>query len=1046
MLTASVPAGLDRAPSPWADRLPLPWADEASQVERLKQQLQDKIDWGRVRQLSEPWVRGVRRRPPPFWALDSLLREFPLSSAEGLALMRLAEALLRIPDQATALELLSSQLDQVHGRADNPTVLHRNWSAEASLKLLEWAGKLLPGQALGEQTSLSKLLHRTTERLGSPAVLAAATRALQLLGRQFVLGEDMLSAVDRAQVQTAEDTQRNLTTRHSFDMLGEGARSWDDADRYFAAYQEALHLMASVDTNSRHGDRAWGQRQGISVKLSALHPRFEPAHVTSVMSELVPRLVKLIQLAHAKGLMLTIDAEESFRLELQLAVLEAVLPDTSGGLGLAIQAYQHRALDMITAVMGLARKHGQPMGIRLVKGAYWDSEIKRAQELGLAGYPVYTNKAHTDLAYLACADVLLAHTDCIYPQFATHNATTIAAVLELIKLHGVEPDRYEWQRLQGMGEALYREVRQTTPSHMAQAPLRIYAPVGAHRDLLAYLVRRLLENGANSSFVHQLSDPAISLDELLGSPWLDASGAAAGPDLPLPPNLFGQHRHNAMGRDLQCQAHREGIETLLSLPAQPRQVARSSAEDAQALMLRLHTAWPDWEMTPVAQRCDVLNRAAQLIESEFDSWVVDLMQEARKTMADAVAEVRETIDLARYYAQQGRQHLTVQALPGPTGESNEWQLRARGVFVCIAPWNFPLAIFGGQVMGALVCGNAVAAKPAEQTPAIGLRFMQLLERAGAPSAVLGFAHGAGDVVGAALVASRHCAGVAFTGSVATAKRIQRMLALGDRPIIPLIAETGGLNAMVVDSSAQPEQVVDAVISSAFLSAGQRCSALRLLCLHTACAERTETLLAGAMQTLRVGDARCWHTDVGPVIDTAAQEHLLAHLADLHWQSLQPGSGVRLIAQAPVADRDIKDMVAPAAWALPDVRSLTEEHFGPIVHVVRWGPGTSAPDLETLMAQINGSGYGLTLGIQTRIDRRARQISQLARVGNVYVNRPMTGAVVGSQPFGGQGWSGTGPKAGGPHYLLRFCTEQVLSINTAAAGGNAALLMQMGRST
>ena len=1045
MLTASAPASLDSRTTARPDRLPLPWADEATQVERLKQQLQDKIDWGRVRQLSEPWVRGVRRRPPAFWALDSLLREFPLNSQEGLALMRLAEALLRIPDQATALELLSSQLEQVHGRPSGAASQdgHRPWSAEASLWLLDMAGKLLPGHTVSDAGGPAKLLQRLTERLGSPAVLAAATRALQLLGRQFVLGEHVSDALERAQVQTAEDAQRNLLTQHSFDMLGEGARSWEDADRYLAAYQEALRHMAALTPNTRSGQPTWGQRPGLSVKLSALHPRFEPAHAESVMLELVPRLTGLIKQAHRAGLMLTIDAEESFRLELQLAVLEAVLTESADGLGLAIQAYQHRALDMIAAVIALAQQHERTIGVRLVKGAYWDSEIKRAQELGLDGYPVYTSKAHTDLSYLACADMLLAHTDCIYPQFATHNATTIAAVLALVGLHGVQADQYEWQRLQGMGEALYREARQTTPSHMPQAALRIYAPVGEHRDLLAYLVRRLLENGANSSFVHQLTDPAVSLDELLCSPWVEASGTS--PSLPMPAKLFGTSRRNAKGKDLQCEAHRRDILSLLEARPAVRQVAVSTAEEAQASMKRLHEAWPAWDMTPAAQRCEVLERTAALLESEFDSWVVDLVTEARKTMADALAEVRETIDLARYYAQQGRQHLLVQDLPGPTGESNEWQLRSRGVFVCIAPWNFPLAIFGGQVMGALVCGNAVAAKPAEQTPAIGQRFMRLLERAGAPAAVLGFAHGAGDVVGAALVASRYCAGVAFTGSVATAKRIQRMLALGDRPIIPLIAETGGLNAMVVDSSAHPEQVVDAVISSAFLSAGQRCSALRLLCLHEAMANRLETLLAGAMQTLRVGQAHHWPTDVGPVIDRDAQEHLLAHVADLRWQAEQPGSGIRLIAQCEASDPDAVDIVPPSAWALPQVQSLTEEHFGPILHVVRWGPGTAAPDLDTLMAQINSSGYGLTLGVQTRIDRRARKVAQLARVGNVYVNRPMTGAVVGSQPFGGQGWSGTGPKAGGPHYLLRFCTEQVVSINTAAAGGNAALLMQMGRS-
>jgi RHH-type proline utilization regulon transcriptional repressor/proline dehydrogenase/delta 1-pyrroline-5-carboxylate dehydrogenase len=1027
-----------------SDRLPLPWADETAQVDKLRLRMQDKLDWGIVRQQCEPWVRGIRHRPPPFWALESLLQEFPLSSTEGLALMRLAEALLRVPDQDTAQALIGDQLTQAdfashhehpsHGHSAHP------WLSGASARVLDLAHQLLPtlDAPRGAVPSL-------VQRLGGPTVVSATARALQLLGRQFVLGQTMAEALTQARKQTQSDNGQGAITRHSFDMLGEGARTWADADRYLASYQQALtQLAAHAGPNGRQ--QPFAQRQGLSIKLSALHPRFEPSQHEALVRELLPRLVQLARQADEAGVLLTLDAEESYRLELQLDLLARLIPEAGDGLGLAVQAYQHRALAVIDEVHRLATAHDKRLTVRLVKGAYWDTEVKRAQELGLSGYPVYTHKAHTDLSYLACADALLARSDVLYPQFATHNAATIAAVMQLAKQHGVGPERFEWQRLHGMGEGVYRELRQTKSSPGAQVALRIYAPVGEHRDLLAYLVRRLLENGANASFVHQLADPQVSLDELLASPWLSAATGTEMPLLPSPVQLYGPERRNAIGRDLNCQMHRDGLQAAvqvrLAQEAAPPPCHDMSAAEAQALMDALAEGWQDWEETPAATRCAVLDKVANRLEAEFDSWAADLVVEARKTMADAVAEVRETIDLARYYAQQGRHHLQTQSLPGPTGESNEWQLRGRGVFVCIAPWNFPLAIFGGQVMAALVTGNAVAAKPAEQTPEVARRFIALLHQSGVPANAVGCASGAGQVVGAALVASKHCAGVAFTGSVATGKRIQRMLAQGDRPIVPLIAETGGLNAMVVDSTALPEQVMDAVVASAFLSAGQRCSALRLLCLHTATADALETMLAGALQTLVTGHSGDWQTDVGPVIDRQAHALLTAHLAELAHEAQQPRSGVRLIGQTRLTTSTTApppDLVLPTAYTLPKVSALTAEHFGPILHVVRWGPGTQAPDIDTLIDQINATGYGLTLGVQTRIDSRAQHIARRTRVGNVYVNRGMTGAVVGSQPFGGQGWSGTGPKAGGPHYLLRFCTEQVVSINTAAAGGNAALL-------
>ncbi|MDE2400469.1 MAG: L-glutamate gamma-semialdehyde dehydrogenase [Burkholderiales bacterium] len=1026
----------ESSPVELTDRLPLPWADEPLQVEHLRQQLQGKVDWGIVRQRCEPWVRGVRHRPPPFWALESLLQEFPLSSAEGLALMRLAEALLRVPDQDTAQALIADQLAQGNfaHHHDHAAASTHPWLSGASARVLDLAHQLLPSTEGPGGTAPSLI-----QRLGGPKVVSATARALQLLGKQFVLGQTIDEAQNEAQAQIKTDAGQGLTTRYSFDMLGEGARTWADADRYLAAYQRALTRLGDAQASQSALNQPFAQRQGLSIKLSALHPRFEPAQHVALVRELLPRLEQLARQAAQAGVLLTLDAEESFRLELQLDLLARLLAsatDACDGLGLAVQAYQHRAPAMIDEVQRLARHHQRRLTVRLVKGAYWDTEIKRAQELGLDGYPVYTHKAHTDLSYLACADALLSHSDALYPQFATHNAATIAAVMELALARGVAADRYEWQRLHGMGEGVYREMRRHTAS------VRIYAPVGEHRDLLAYLVRRLLENGANASFVHQLADPAVSLDELLMSPWQRASGGAAQAAISAPQELYGPSRRNALGRDLNCQRQREVLKAaILARQATHHERCRDlSAAEAQAQMEALAAIWPAWDATPVIDRCAILDKVAAQLEAEFDSWAADLVVEARKTMVDAIAEVRETIDLARYYAQQGRRDLQVQALPGPTGESNEWQLRSRGVFVCIAPWNFPLAIFGGQVMAALVTGNAVAAKPAEQTPQIAARFVALLHQAGVPSDALACVCGPGQVVGAALIANKHCAGVAFTGSVPTAKRIQRMLALGERPIIPLIAETGGINAMVVDSTALPEQVIDAVVASAFLSAGQRCSSLRLLCLHTATADALETMLAGALRTLTVGDPSNWANDLGPVIDDQAHERLTAHLAELAHQGREIGSGVRLIGQtATDPKRRVTHVIAPTAYALPRVDALTQEHFGPILHVVRWGPGTPAPDLDTLIEQINASGYGLTLGIQTRIDARAQHIARRARVGNVYVNRGMTGAVVGSQPFGGQGWSGTGPKAGGPHYLLRFCTEQVISINTAAAGGNAALL-------
>ncbi|MEK8053295.1 bifunctional proline dehydrogenase/L-glutamate gamma-semialdehyde dehydrogenase PutA [Ideonella sp. DXS22W] len=1011
-------------PLPTASQLPPPCRDEVAVVQQLLAGLRAAggLDWSAVVDRARPWVQAVRDTPAPFWAMESLLREYPISSAEGLALMRLAEALLRVPDAETAIALTADQL----GKADfsqaqsegSPHKLLAGISASA----IGLAKRMLPGHSGQGQDAKPGLI----DRLGAQTVVAATVRAIQLLGKQFVLGRHIAEALGEAASQRKQQAQLTF----SFDMLGEGARTAHDAERYLAAY---AHAIATIGQAARGAGPA--QRDGISIKLSALHPRYEEAQIDRVMAELVPRVAGLIDAAAAADINLTIDAEESDRLELSLAVFDALAAQVQRlhpqwrGFGLAIQAYQTRSREMIDAVAAIARTRGLRFMVRLVKGAYWDGEAKRAQELGLAGYPVFTHKHHTDIAYLACARALLGHRGLILPQFATHNAGTIAAILQMAQaeqhLHDADGPGFEMQRLHGMGEAVYREVLARVPG----LPLRIYAPVGEHRDLLAYLVRRLLENGANSSFVHQLADDHVPVEQLLRSPLQPAQHAG----LPAPAALYGNSRRNSAGLDLAVPEQRAPLLAAVAalratgVPA----VHEAAAAQAAAAMATLAAAQHAWSEQPVGQRAAVLRRAADLLEARSAAYCALLAVEAGKTLPDAVAELREAVDFCRYYAAQADERLAEITLPGPTGERNTLRLHGRGVFVCISPWNFPLAIFAGQVVAALVAGNAVAAKPAEQTPAVAAAFTALLVEAGVPADALALLHGPGETVGAALVAHPLCAGVAFTGSTQVAKIIQRTLAAGDGPIVPLIAETGGLNAMVVDSSALPEQVIDAVVRSAFHSAGQRCSALRLLCVHEAVSDGVIEMLAGAMAELRLGAPGELATDVGPVIDAEAHAHLSRHVARLEREA-------RLIARSPLPAAHAATHIAPVAFELAALEDLREEIFGPVLHVVRWkGP------VEALVARINALGYGLTLGVQTRIDSRAERIARLAQVGNVYVNRNMIGAVVGVQPFGGEGRSGTGPKAGGPNYLPRFCAEQTLTINTAAAGGNAALLAGLG---
>ncbi|WP_309684626.1 proline dehydrogenase family protein, partial [Polaromonas sp.] len=930
-------------------RLPFPYRPEADTVASLLQRLGGALDWAAAAQSAQPWVNAVRENPPPFWAMESLLKEYPISSAEGLALMRLAEALLRVPDAETAIALTADQL----GRADFDSAGDGSGvMARLSASAIGLSKKFLPE---GGQASLMS-------KLGARSVVAATLRAVQLLGRQFVLGQTIGDAMHEA-----DDARRKIPNlRFSYDMLGEGARTDADALGYLASYTNAIKSIAK---NARK-DGATEQNDGISIKLSALHPRYEDAQRERVMAELVPRVWGLCVLAAQANINLTIDAEEVDRLELSLDVFEELASLVAAnhpqwqGFGLAMQAYQTRALELIEHITAIGRKYQLRLMCRLVKGAYWDSEIKRAQELGLPHYPVFTHKHHTDVAYLACAQALLAAPDAIYPQFAGHNAGTIAAIMQMASRTG---GGFELQRLHGMGEGVFREVLKNPLINC-----RVYAPVGAHRDLLAYLVRRLLENGANSSFVHQLADESVGMGELLTSPLR----LQAQPSLPLPIDLYGPGRPNSRGLDLTVHSMRAPLLAALqtvSVPAVPEFDARQAASAIAAGT----ASYQKWSKVAVAERAATLRRGADALEQQMPKFCALLVKEAFKTWGDAVSEVREAVDFLRYYANEAERIMAPIALPGPTGETNELRLVARGVWVCISPWNFPQAIFMGQVAAALSTGNAVAANPAEQTPGVALEAVRLLHAAGVPEDALQLMHGPGDTVGAALVAASGVAGVVFTGSTQVAKLINRALAAKDGPIVPLIAETGGINAMLVDSTALPEQVADAVVQSAFRSAGQRCSALRLLCVHEGIADGVIEMIAGAAQELVLGNPAELATDVGPVIDREAFDNLQNHVKRL---GLASKPLLVHTERAQTATDLIANSMLPAAFEVASLAEVKDEIFGPVLQIVRWGSGALKTP-EAVMAQINALGYGLTLGIQTRIDSRAQALATAAHVGN-----------------------------------------------------------------
>jgi len=950
----------------------------------------------------------VRGHDGGFGGVEDMLREFSLSTKEGLALMVMAEALLRVPDSATADRFIEDKLGQgdfAHHKTRSHALLVNAsaWALGLSARVIQ------PGET--PQGTIGLI----AKRIGLPAVRAATRQAMRLMGNHFVLGETIEAALARA----ADDDGPHHHHRYSFDMLGEGARTAADAARYFESYAAAIEAIGGA----AH-DKALPDRPGISVKLSALHPRYEALSRSRVMAELVPLTLDLARRAKAHDMNFTVDAEEADRLELSLDVIDAVFADPSldgwDGFGLAVQAYQKRAEAVIDHVYALAEHANRRITVRLVKGAYWDTEIKRAQERGLEGYPVFTRKAMTDLNYIACARKLLALRPRIFPQFATHNALSVATVAELAS----GDDGFEFQRLHGMGDALYAQLHADRPG----LACRIYAPVGSHRDLLAYLVRRLLENGANSSFVALAADDSIPVATLLERPeqMIRAPDRARNSRLPLPRELY-LPRLNSCGIEF---GDRVALDLLLKavageiLPTAAVNIA--TEKDAAVAAALARTGFAFWSRTSAETRAAALERAADLLERRMPRFIALLQTEGGKTIDDAVSEVREAVDFCRYYAVEGRKLFgDGLPLPGPTGESNTLRLRGRGVMVAISPWNFPLAIFVGQVVACLMAGNAVAAKPAEQTPRIAAETVALLHEAGVPDSALHLVQGDGKI-GAALVADDHIAGVVFTGSTDVARSINRTLATKDGPIVPLIAETGGINAMIVDATALPEQVADDVVISAFRSAGQRCSALRLLFVQDDVADRMIDMIAGAARELTVGDPRDPATQVGPVIDAEAKQRLDAHItqmkstARVHFAGDAPSSG---------------NFVAPHIFELESADQLTEEVFGPILHVVRY----KAADFEHVLQSIASSGYGLTLGVHSRIDDAVETVVERLAVGNVYVNRNMIGAVVGVQPFGGHGLSGTGPKAGGPHYLPRLATEQTVTINTAAAGGNVGLM-------
>ncbi|WP_390588379.1 bifunctional proline dehydrogenase/L-glutamate gamma-semialdehyde dehydrogenase PutA [Erythrobacter sp. MTPC3] len=1005
-------------------------------------------------------IEGARSQKSS--GVDAFLQQYGLETEEGIALMCLAEALLRVPDEDTADALIRDKIGDIEwgehlGESSSTFVNAATFSLMLTGEVLE--------QPEAHQRGMGRVLKGTMNRLGEPVIRKAVLQAMRILGGQFVFGRTIGEALKRAKPERA----KGLT--HSFDMLGEAAMTFADAARYADAYDRALDRLAQEATGDVIGS------PGISVKLSALHPKYTHFHAREAHDDIVPVVKRLAIKARDANIHFTLDAEEAERLEVSLDIIETLMADDDlftradgsrwEGFGLAIQAYQKRGVPLCEWIAKLARRHGRKLFVRLVKGAYWDSEIKISQVGGYSDYPVFTRKIATDVSYLACAARLFEHDDVIFPAFATHNAYTVAAVKEMARASAANGEaagqnkKFEFQRLHGMGEEVFEALGKIEGND--RTPVRIYAPVGGHKELLAYLVRRLLENGANTSFVNRMGDANILAADLVDDPVEELAALAPrrNPSIPLPRDIFGASeggRVNSAGIDLSdplvigpLQARLADLASVewRAEPTFPAEEAGETApitmphdlrtavgtrrdateEEVDAAFARAQLIQPGWDALGGAKRAVLLEEAADLFEAHTHEFLSLCQREAGKTLLDGVAEIREAVDFLRFYAAEARRQFEEpMVLPGPTGEENTLRMHGRGVFATISPWNFPLAIFTGMASAALAAGNAVITKPAEQTPLIAALAVKLMHDAGIPPEALQLLPGAGEV-GQLITSDPRLAGVAFTGSTETARLINQSLAARDGPIATLIAETGGQNAMIVDSSALPEQVVRDVLASAFQSAGQRCSALRVLYLQDDVANDMLDMIRGGFEALNVGDPALLATDVGPVIDPDAQAALERHVA-------RRQQNERTVWRLDLDEELAKGcFVAPTIIELDSILDLRRENFGPVLHVVRY----ASEDLGRVLADINSTGYGLTLGLHSRIAATRRFVQAHAKVGNFYVNRNQIGAIVESQPFGGEGLSGTGPKAGGPHYLARFATERVTCIDTTAAGGNASLL-------
>ena len=1021
--------------------------DEDSYLKELIELIpgdQSTID--RQTEKSRELVKQVRQEAGRGESVDAFLQQYSLDTQEGIVLMCLAEALLRIPDGPTADALIRDKLSggawkNYMKKSESALVNSGTWALNLTNELINPKGR-------DEDTPVSRF-RRLVKRLGEPIVRQATYHAMELMGKQFVLGRTIEEALKNSR------KSRETGSTHAYDMLGEAALTMKDAKRYHNAYVDSITKVAKEKFNNEEEV----PRPTISIKLSALHPRYEASNHERIMDELATDLLELIKLAQQANVGVTIDAEEMDRLELSLELFERVyrtgVCKDWPRFGLVIQAYSKRALPVLCWLNALSKEVGDEIPIRLVKGAYWDTEIKLSQQLGLTSYPVFTRKASTDVSFLACARYLLsaATEGQLYPQFATHNAQTIVAIQDM-----AGDRRYEFQRLHGMGKDLYDTVLKNDPDRT----VRIYAPVGAHKDLLPYLVRRLLENGANSSFVHKLLDPKVPVDDLIEHPLINLSKKTTlhNDKIPLPLEILAP-RKNSSG--LNMNIHSQGDEffnkirsyqnnqwqggpiiggeiiaadhqVAVTSPQQSSQqigtIGWADAKLAEKALTTANKAFAQWTRTKADDRAQMLEKLADLLEEHMHELIALCTLEAGKSLQDGIDEVREAVDFCRYYAIKARELMGEgKPLPGPTGEKNELFVQGRGTFVCISPWNFPLAIFLGQVTAALATGNCVIAKPAEQTGLVAYRAVQLALEAGIPGDVLHFLPGNGGEIGSYLVGQEHIGGVCFTGSTGTAQAINRALAARSGTIVPLVAETGGQNAMMVDSTALPEQVVKDVVHSAFASAGQRCSALRVLFVQDDVADRIIELLQGAMKELTVGDPINHKTDVGPVIDGVAKANLEQHIIDIQ----QAG---KLLGEAPMPEyTQGGTFVTPTAIQIDSISQLVRENFGPILHVIRF----KQKDIDKVIDDINNTGFGLTFGIHSRNETFAYDVARRINVGNVYINRNQIGAIVGVQPFGGQGLSGTGPKAGGPHYLYPFMTEKTFSDNITAVGGNASLL-------